>query len=102
MKYSGAYLEGVLPPGRAAALERALLSQDDDLPAIAWERQATGVFFARLIRRHRLTATAGKYALDLEVVCRVNIAHASCRFETALRRAFLFKIPDASASGGRG
>jgi hypothetical protein len=56
---------------RAAALNRVLFSQDDDLLAIASARQATGVFFAELIYGHQLAATIGKYVLDLEVVCKV-------------------------------
>jgi Domain of unknown function (DUF5615) len=67
----GAYLEDVALLDRATALQRVLFSQDDDLLAIARERQATGVFFAGLIYRHQLAATAGKYVLDLEVVCQV-------------------------------
>jgi hypothetical protein len=46
-------------------------SGDDDLLAIARERQATGVFFAELIYGHQLAATVGTYVLDLEVVCQV-------------------------------
>jgi hypothetical protein len=60
----GAYLEDV-------ALQRVLFSQDDDLLAIARDRQATGMFFAGLIYGHQLAATVGKYVLDLEVVCQV-------------------------------
>jgi hypothetical protein len=67
----GAYLEDVALLDRATALQRVLFSQDDDLLAIARERQATGVFFAGLIYGHQLAATVGKYVLDLEVVCRV-------------------------------
>ena len=48
-----------------------LFSQDDDLLAIARNRQATDVFFAGLIYGHQLAATIGKYVLDLEVVCQV-------------------------------
>jgi hypothetical protein len=67
----GAYLEEVALLDRATALQRVLFSQDDDLLAIARERQATGVFFAELIYGHQHAATVGKYVLDLEVVCQV-------------------------------
>jgi hypothetical protein len=56
---------------RATGLHRVLFSQDDDLLAIARERQTTGVFFAGLIYGHQLAATVGRYVLDLDVVCRV-------------------------------
>lgn len=56
---------------RATALQHVLFSQDDDLLAIARERQATGVFFSGLIYGHQLAATVGKYVLDLEGVCQV-------------------------------
>jgi hypothetical protein len=56
---------------RAAGLRRVLFGQDDDLLAIARERQATGVFFAGLIYGHQLAATVGKYVFDLDVVCQV-------------------------------
>jgi hypothetical protein len=64
-------LEGTALLDRAIALQRVLFSQDDDLLAIARERQATGVFFAGLIYGHQLVATVGKNVLDLEVVCQV-------------------------------
>jgi hypothetical protein len=61
-------LEDILLLDRATALGRVLFSQDDDLLAIARERQTQGVFFAGLIYGHQLVATIGKYVLDLEVV----------------------------------
>jgi len=64
-------LEDALLLDRAAALNRVLFSQDDDLLAIARARQATGVFFVGLIYGHQFAATIGKYVLDLEVVCKV-------------------------------
>ena len=67
----GAYLEDVALVDHATALQRVLFSQDDDLLAIARDRQATGVFFAGLIYGHQLAATVGKYVLDLEVVSQV-------------------------------
>jgi hypothetical protein len=67
----GASLEDVALVDHATALQRVLFSQDDDLLAIARDRQATGVFFAGLIYGHQLAATVGKYVLDLEVVCQV-------------------------------
>jgi hypothetical protein len=67
----GAHLEDVALLDRATALQRVLFSQDDDLLAIARDRQATGMFFAGLIYGHQLAATVGKYVLDLEVVCQV-------------------------------
>jgi hypothetical protein len=67
----GAYLEDVALLERATGLQRVLFSQDDDLLAIARERQATGAFFARLTYGHQLAATVGKYVLDLEVVSQV-------------------------------
>jgi hypothetical protein len=48
-----------------------LFTQDDDLLAIAGDRQARGDFFAGLIYGHQLAATIGKYVLDLEMVCKV-------------------------------
>ena len=68
---AGARLEDVVLLDRATALQRVLFSQDDDLLAIARERQATDGFFAGLIYGHQLAATVGKYVLDLEVVCQV-------------------------------
>jgi len=56
---------------RATALGRTLFSQDDDLLAIARAHQAQELCFAGLIYGHQLTATIGKYVLDLEVVCTV-------------------------------
>ncbi len=56
---------------RATALQRVLFSQDEDLLAIARERQISGVFFAGLIYGHQLAATIGKYVLDLELLCKV-------------------------------
>ena len=66
-----AHLEDGALLDRATALQRVLFSQNDDLLAIARERQAAGVFFAGLICGHQLAATVGKYVLDLEVVCQV-------------------------------
>jgi DNA invertase Pin-like site-specific DNA recombinase len=37
----------------------------------AHARQTMGVFFAGLIYGHQLTATMGKYVLDLEMICQV-------------------------------
>ena len=68
---AGARLEDVALLDRATALQRVLFSQDDDLLAIARERQATGVFCSGLIHGHQLAATVGKYVLDLELVCHV-------------------------------
>jgi hypothetical protein len=56
---------------RASELQRVLFSQDEDLLAIARERQVTGAFFTGLIYGHQLAATIGKYVLDLEVVRKV-------------------------------
>jgi len=67
----GAHLEDVALLDHATALQCVLFSQDDDLLAIARDRQATGVFFAGLIYGHQLAATVGKYVLDLEVVSQV-------------------------------
>jgi Domain of unknown function (DUF5615) len=67
----GAHLEDMALLHRATALQGVLFSQDDDLLAIARERQATGVLFAGLVYGHQLAATVGKYVLDLEVVCQV-------------------------------
>jgi hypothetical protein len=67
----GAHLEDVALLDRATALQRVLFSQDDDLLAIARERQAPGVFFAGFIYGHQLAATVGKYMLDLELICQV-------------------------------
>jgi hypothetical protein len=67
----GTRLEDAALLDRATALQRVLFSQDDDLLAVARERQVTGVLFAGLIYGHQLAATVGKYVLDLEVVCQV-------------------------------
>jgi hypothetical protein len=64
-------LEGALLLDRATVLRRVLFSQDDDLLAIAGDRQARSGFFAGLIYGHQLAATIGKYVLDLETVCKV-------------------------------
>jgi hypothetical protein len=63
--------EDALLLDRATALQRVLFSQDEDLLAIARERQISGVFFAGLIYGHQLAATIGKYVLDLELLCKV-------------------------------
>lgn len=62
-----------MPSRGATPLETSLRKglSDDDLLAVARERQVTGVLFAGLIYRHQLAATVGKYVLDLEVVCQV-------------------------------
>ena len=67
----GTRLEDVALLERATALQRVLLSQDDDLLAIARARQTTGVFFTELVYGHQLAATMGKYVLDLEMICQV-------------------------------
>ena len=64
-------LEDVSLLDRATALGRVLFSQDDDLLAIARERQTQEIFFAGRIYGHQLAATIGKYVLDLDVVCTV-------------------------------
>jgi hypothetical protein len=64
-------LEDVPLLDRATALGRVLFGQDDDLLAIARERQTQEIFFAGLIYGHQLAATIGKYVLDLEVTCTV-------------------------------
>jgi hypothetical protein len=56
---------------RATALQWVLFTQDNDLLAIAQQRQATGIYFSGLLYGHQLAATIGKYVLDLEVVCKV-------------------------------
>ena len=56
---------------RATELSRILFSQDDDLLAIAKNKQASGVFFAGLIYGHQLAATIGKFVIDLDLVCNV-------------------------------
>jgi len=53
---------------RAASLHRVLFTQDEDLLAIAAERQAKGVFFAGLSYGHQLAATIGKYVLEAETI----------------------------------
>jgi hypothetical protein len=52
----GTRLEDVALLDRATALQGVLFSQDDDLLAIARDRQATAVFFAGLIYGHQLRA----------------------------------------------
>jgi hypothetical protein len=58
----GTRLEDVALLDRATTLQRVLFSQDNDLLAIARDRQATGVFFAGLIspnaRKGRVRAMA--------------------------------------------
>jgi Domain of unknown function (DUF5615) len=56
----GAYIEDGALLDRATTLQRVLFSQNDDLLAIARERQATEVFFAGLIYGHQLAATVRK------------------------------------------
>ena len=56
---------------RATFLNRVLFTQDEDLLAIAGERQKSGAFFTGVIYGHQLAATVGKYVLDLELMCKV-------------------------------
>lgn len=50
---------------RATGLGRVLVTQDDDLLAIAHERLASGVEFAGLMYSHQLNITIGQAIEDL-------------------------------------
>ena len=64
-------LEDATLLARATALGRVLFSQDEDLLAIARTPQREEGGFSGLIYGHQLTATIGKYVMDLELVCKV-------------------------------
>lgn len=53
---------------RAAALGRALFTFDDDLLALAADRQRQGAPFAGLVYAHPLRVTIGQCVRDLEVI----------------------------------
>ena len=52
-------------------MHRVFFSQDDDLLSIANNKQDNGVFFTGLIYGHQLSATIGKFVIDLELICTV-------------------------------
>jgi hypothetical protein len=56
---------------RVTALQCVLFTQDEDLLAIAQERQVTAGYFSGLLYGHQLAATIWRYVLDLVVVCQV-------------------------------
>lgn len=55
---------------RATELGRALVTQDDDLLAIASELQATGVEFSGVIYSHQLRVRIGELISDLELIAK--------------------------------
>jgi hypothetical protein len=54
--------------GRATALGRALVSQDDDLLVEAHMRQQAAIPFAGVIFGHQLRVTIGQMTNDLELI----------------------------------
>ena len=53
---------------RARALNRVLVSQDEDLLAEATRRQRSDVAFSGLFYAHQLGITIGRFISDLEVL----------------------------------
>ena len=53
---------------RAAALNRVLVSQDEDLLAEAARRQRNGIGFGGVFYAHQLGITVGQFINDLEVL----------------------------------
>jgi hypothetical protein len=56
---------------RASALGRVLFSQDEDLLAIAHQRQQTGSQFAGVVYAHQLAISIGQAIRDLELLAKV-------------------------------
>jgi hypothetical protein len=56
---------------RATALARVLFSQDEDLLAIAHERQQKGIDFAGIVYAHQLAISIGQAIRNLELVSKV-------------------------------
>jgi predicted nuclease of predicted toxin-antitoxin system len=54
---------------RAAALGRVMVSQDEDMLALATAFQNTGTDFSGLIYAHQLRVTIGQSVNDLELIC---------------------------------
>lgn len=53
---------------RASALGRVLVTQDDDLLAIAHRWQADGIPFAGVVYGHQLNVSVGRLVSDLELL----------------------------------
>jgi hypothetical protein len=68
---------------RATELERVLITQDDDLLAIAAEWQQEGHEFAGVIYSHQLGLGIGEFIEELELI-------ASCSDDAELRNLLLF------------
>jgi hypothetical protein len=56
---------------RATALGRVLVTQDEDLLAVAEQRQRGGKPFAGVVYAHQLRVTIGQCVHDLELMARV-------------------------------
>lgn len=57
---------------RATELDRALVTQDDDLIVEAHRRQQTSERFAEVIFGHQLVVTIGKMTNDLELIAKAG------------------------------
>ena len=53
---------------RATELGRVLFTQDDDLLAVAKQRQVEGISFGGVVYAHQLNITIGECVRDLELV----------------------------------
>ena len=56
---------------RATALGRVLFTEDDDLLAIAKQRQQSGQDFSGVAYAHQMSISVGKTVLDLELLAKV-------------------------------
>lgn len=57
---------------RATELNRVLFSQDDDLLALAKERQQSGTFFPGIVYVRPRTTSIGDCVRDLELIAKVS------------------------------
>lgn len=56
---------------RATELQRVLFSRDDDLLAIANQRQQDGIFFYGVVYSHPQTSSIGDCVRDLELIAKI-------------------------------
>jgi hypothetical protein len=56
---------------RATELQRVLFSRDDDLLAIAHQRQQAGIFFYGVVYSHPQNSSIGDCVRDLELIAKI-------------------------------
>lgn len=57
---------------RATQLNRVIFTRDDDLLALAGQRQRTGVYFPGVVYAHQLRVSIGACIHDLELIAQVG------------------------------